>query len=138
MANEAQQPDCILVVDGDVLVRHAIADYLRNCGYVVIEASSTDEAVMVLNERSLPVRAVLCQSDVPGSQNAFALRLWTAEHRTDVQFALAGSPDAAAGKAAELCDEGPQLSRPYDPQGLVDYIRRILGSARSTKVGAAG
>lgn len=128
MASAAEQSQCILVVDGDVLVRHAISDYLRHCGYVVVEASSTDEAMAVLNETDLPVDAVLCDAHAPGSQNAFQLRIWARQRRQDVQVALAGNIESAAHKAAELCEEGPHLARPYDPQGVVDYIRRLLGS----------
>jgi len=126
----AQQPHCILVVDGDVLVRHAISDYLRHCGYVVVEASSTDEALTVLGDEKLVVNAVLCDAEAPGSENAFQFRGWAAKHRQDVQIALAGSIDAAAHKAAELCEEGPHLARPYDPQSVVDYIRRLLGGSQ--------
>ncbi|PSJ39978.1 DNA-binding transcriptional response regulator [Allosphingosinicella deserti] len=129
MAEQAEQPRCILVVDGDVLVRHAISDYLRSCGYTVIEASSTDEAGTVLSDDSVPVDAVLCDAEAPGGRNAFQLRAWTREHRQDVQIALAGSIEAAATKAAEFCEQGPHLTRPYDPQSVVDYVRRLLGGA---------
>jgi CheY-like chemotaxis protein len=138
MADPTQQSECILVIDGDVLVRHAIADYLRQCGYTVVEASSTDEAVIVLNEADLQVTTALCDAEVPGLRNAFELRMWAAANRPEVHIALAASPEAAAGKAAELCDEGPQLSRPYDPQSVVDYIRRVLGGARASRIGLAG
>lgn len=131
MASAAEQPECILVVDGDVLVRHAISDYLRHCGYVVIEASSTDEAITVLNERKLPINAVLCDAEAPGSQNSFQFRAWAKQQRQDVQIALAGNIESAAHKAAELCEEGPHLARPYDPQSVVEYIRRLLGARGS-------
>jgi CheY-like chemotaxis protein len=110
-----------------VLVRHAIADYLRQCGYVVVEASTTDEAMIVLSDSDLNVEAVLCDAEAPGSTNAFQFRTWAVQHHQDVEVALAGSVDAAASKAAELCEEGPHLGRPYDPQSVLDYIRRLIG-----------
>ena len=134
MADTAQRPGCILVVDRDVLVRHAIADYLRDCGYVVIEASSTDEAVTVLDESTLSVSAALCDAEAPGSRNPFELRVWAREHRPGVEIALVGNIDSAASKAAELCEDGPQLARPYDPQSVVAYIRRVLGASRPSDV----
>ncbi|MCL6730322.1 response regulator [Sphingomonas hankyongi] len=137
MANQTQQSECVLVIDGDVLVRHAIADYLRNCGYIVIEASTTDEARTVLNEVSLAVDAAICDAEAPGSLNAFEFRAWALRERPAVQIALAGNIETAAHKAAELCEEGPQLSKPYDPQGVISYIRRLLGNARSATVGGA-
>jgi CheY-like chemotaxis protein len=129
MAEQATSPQCILVVDGDVLVRHAIADYLRHCGYVVVEASSTDEAMIVLQDESIGLDAVLCDAQAPGSLNAFQFRAKAADIRKHVQVTLAGNVEAAADKAAELCDDGPHLARPYDPQSAVDYIRRLLGGA---------
>ena len=129
MAEPADSPRSILVVDGDVLVRHAIADYLRTCGYVVIEAATTDEAVTVLADSGLIVDAVLCDAEAPGTQNAIQLRRWAADQHHHVQIALAGNIEAAAHKAAELCEEGPHLARPYDPQHVVSYIRRLLGGA---------
>jgi CheY-like chemotaxis protein len=130
MAEKAEQRS-ILVVDGDVIVRHAISDYLRHCGYAVIEASSTDEAVSVLSETSLLVDAILCDAEAPGALNPFQFRLWAAQqkHRKGVEIALAGNIEAAAHKAAELCEKGPHLARPYDPQSVVEYIRRMIGTA---------
>jgi DNA-binding NtrC family response regulator len=125
------------VVDGEVLVRHVISDYLRTCGYVVVEAASTDEAAIVLDDKTVIVQAVLCDADAPGSRSAFQLRAWALERRPEVQTILAASIEARANKAAELCEEGPQLNRPYDPQSVVEYIRRILGSRAAASLGKA-
>ena len=127
MAHQPGESQRLIVVDGEVLVRHVISDYLRTCGYIVVEASSTDEAAIVLDDVTFAADAVLCDADAPGSRSAFQLRSWALQRRPEVQVILAGSIAAAANKAAELCEEGPQLRRPYDPQGVVDYIRRMLG-----------
>ena len=50
----------ILIVDGDVISRHAIADYLRHCGYAVVEGANTDEALRALAEPSLGIDVILC------------------------------------------------------------------------------
>lgn len=131
MASEPRESQRILVVDGDVLVRHVISDYLRTCGYVVIEAASTDEAAIVLDDTS--VDAALCDAQAPGGRSAFQFRAWALQRRPEVQVILAGTIESAASKAAELCEDGPQLRRPYDPQSVVEYIRRIIGS-RATEI----
>ena len=137
MAQESGEPQRLIVIDGDVLVRHVISDYLRTCGYVVIEAATTDEATIVLDDLALGVDAALCDADAPGSQSAFQLRAWALQRRPEVQVILAGTTSAAANKAAELCEEGPQLRRPYDPQSVVEYIKRIIGSGRTDRVSKA-
>jgi CheY-like chemotaxis protein len=134
MAQQPGESQRLIVVDGDVLVRHVISDYLRSCGYVVVEAATTDEAAIVLDDTSVGINAALCDADAPGSQSAFQLRAWALQRRPEVQIILAGTVAAAAGKAAELCEEGPQLRRPYDPQSVVEYIRRIMGSRTADKL----
>jgi DNA-binding response OmpR family regulator len=134
MAQESGESQRLIVVDGDVLVRHVISDYLRTCGYIVIEAATTDEAAIVLDDFSIGLDAVLCDAEAPGSRSAFQLRAWALRRRPEVQVMLAGDIASAANKAAELCEEGPQLRRPYDPQSVVTYIRRIVGSRRADRL----
>jgi DNA-binding NtrC family response regulator len=130
----SQSQECIIVADSDVLVRHAISDYLRYCGYKVFEAASSDEARTILGEASVSVSAVLCDAQIAGSLNGFQLRAWMRENFSAVAIVLAGNVTTAANAAAEMCDEGPHLARPYDPQGVVDYINRLLGtSGRSVR-----
>lgn len=128
MASRGSPPehDAILVVDGEVLVRHAISDYLRDCGYTVVEAANGDEAVTVLGEAGLQVDAILCDAQIEGSFNGFELRQWVRQHRPELQIILSGTVASAANAAAELCEQGPQLARPYEPQSVVDYIKRLL------------
>lgn len=136
MSDGSNGADSILVVDGDVLVRHAIADYLRSCGYTVIEAATTDEAAMVVQKDTVEISAVLCDAEAPGARNSFELRTWVRETRENVQVILAGSVEGMASKAANLCEGGPELARPYDPQGVVDFIRRMLGTTPASDLRA--
>ena len=137
MAQQSGESQRILVVDGDVLVRHVISDYLRTCGYVVVEAASTDEAMTLLDESDVTIEAVLCDADAPGDQSAFQFRAWAVRRTPATQIILAGSVAAAADKAAELCEEGPQLRRPYDPQGVVEYIRRLISTRPAERLNEA-
>lgn len=125
MSEPSTETYCLIVADGDVLVRSALADYLRDCGYRVIEAASSDEVITVLQDKTLEIGTLLADADLPGSLNAFALRLWVKEHGSDVHVVLAGNTRTAAEAAGELCDDGPELKRPYEPQSVVDYIKRL-------------
>ena len=123
-ANTRKQ--CILVVDCEVIVRHAISAYLRECGYDVIEAATTDEAMTVLGDSSIPVDAVMCDVAAAGSCSGFELSVWTRKERPRLEVILSGSIPATVSAAAQLCEQGPHLARPYDPQAVVDYIKRLL------------
>jgi CheY-like chemotaxis protein len=115
----------VLVVDSDILSRHALADYLRHCGYVVVEAVSTDEALAALGEPSLDVDVILCAVEALGTQSGFELATWVRQNRPELEVRIAGSLAGAAKEAANLCETGPHLAMPYEPQAVIDYIKQL-------------
>lgn len=118
----------ILIVDGDILSRHVIADYLRHCQYAVVEAANTDEALIALGEPTLSVDVILCDVSALGSRSGFELANWVRTNRPELEVRLAGGVEMAAQTAAELCETGPHLARPYEPGAVVDYIKRLRAS----------
>lgn len=124
----AKPDETILLLDGEVLVRHALAEYLRDCGYRVVEAATSDEALVFLESRSVPIRVVLADADCPGTLDGFSLARRIRESGAAVKVVLAGSNAKAAHEAARLCDEGPDLARPYDHQLVLDRISRLLAA----------
>ena len=115
----------VLVIDGDILSRHAIADYLRRCGYIVVEAVSTDEAMAALSEPILSIDVIMCDVQAIGTQSAFQFANWVKQNHPALAVKLAGDLASVATTAAELCEGGPHLARPYEPQAVVDYIFQL-------------
>lgn len=127
-------PQVVLVVEDEILVRMVIADYLRSCGYRVIEAASADEAMIILQHKEFEVDVVFSDIEMPGSMDGFELSKWLRANRPTVDVILAGSVQRATDAAADLCDEGP-LPKPYEPQAAADRIRQLMAlrSARRKK-----
>ena len=123
--NSGKNDASVLVVDGDIVSRHAIANYLRNCGYSVIEAANTAEAYLAMGEQSLSIDIVLVAVIGMDARQAFEVANWAGSNRPGVLVKLAGNVDSAARAAAGLCDSGPHLKRPYEPEMVVDYIKRM-------------
>jgi DNA-binding response OmpR family regulator len=119
----------VLVVDDEILERLAVSEYLRNCGFRVIEAATTDEALIALGQENLPIDVVLSDVGVSGSLDGFGLAQWLREHKPGLPIILAATPARAAAAAGDLCEEGPMLAKPYDPQILLDQIRSTLANA---------
>jgi CheY-like chemotaxis protein len=118
--------ETVVVVDAEVLVRLVIAAYLRDCGYRVVEATSAAEAMQLLDVDDLRADVVLTAVDLGGETDGFALAQWVRRRRPGLEVLLAGTVAREAHLAGELCDQGPTLSRPYEPQAVVDRIRRLL------------
>ena len=122
--------DTILVVEDEVLIRLVIAEYLRDCGYRVIEAAHADEALLVLGKAEIEIDVVFTDVEMPGSMDGFALAQWVRSNRPGVDVILAGSVGRAVQAASDLCDDSNHVPKPYDAQGVHDRIRRLLASRR--------
>jgi CheY-like chemotaxis protein len=119
--------EAVLVVDDQVLVRMSIAAYLRDCGYRVVEAAGPEEARLVIEhdeEHSLCI--VLSGVAMPANGDGFGLAQWIRQRRPDLEVVLAGTPARAADAAGDICERGPTLARPYEPQVVLDRIRWLL------------
>lgn len=130
MAEELANPPCLIVADHDVLIRNGLAEYLRHCGYKVFEAATSDEVIIALEEGATSFQAMLVDAELSGELNAFELRMWVRGHYPGVDVILAGNVDRAAKAAGHLCDDGPHLQRPYDPESVVAHIKRLLAATR--------
>jgi DNA-binding NtrC family response regulator len=61
----------ILVVEDDVLIRAAAAQYLRGAGFEVLEAVNVEQALELL--RAGPIQVVFTDVKLPGSQSGLDL-----------------------------------------------------------------
>ena len=123
MTDDASQ--VVLVVEDEILIRMVIAEYLRSCGYRVIEAASADEALIVLQHKELEVDVVFSDIEMPGSMDGFELSKWLRTNRPNVDVILAGTVARASDAAADLCDSGP-VPKPYEPRIPAERIRQLL------------
>src|SRR5918996_464435 len=83
-ATERSTPESrtLLLVHGDILVRTALAAYLRECCYDVVEAGTAEEATQALR---LNMKFDLAFLDVEGEEGAgFQLAQTIREHRPAV------------------------------------------------------
>ncbi len=122
-------PQTILVVEDEVLIRLVIAEYLRDCGYKVHEAAHADEAVLVLQSPDVTIDIVFSDVAMPGSMDGFGLARWIRANRPEIQVVLTSGIDRSAEVAGMLCEAGPLLAKPYEPQGVVDRIKLLRARA---------
>jgi DNA-binding response OmpR family regulator len=125
MVNKA----CVMIVEADILVRHPLAEYLRECGYKVIETFNADEARQLLGGDLPSVEIDIVLADANGAGKAgFAFAAWTRENHPGVEVLLAGSIAGAAEKAGDICKEGPALTKPYDHKQVLEHIHRLVAA----------
>lgn len=121
----------VLLVEGDMVVRHPLAEYLRECGFTVFEAANGEEAKAALNARDLNIEIVLV--DLATAASGFALRQWILKHNPSVEVMLAGSVEKAVAGAAEVCEDGLAIRKPYEHHLVLNRIRQSLARRESAK-----
>jgi CheY-like chemotaxis protein len=121
----------ILIVEPDILVRMVVADYLRDCGYRVVEGVNADDVLAVL-EAGTKIDVILTEVQLAGSIDGFGLARQIRANRPDIDVILTAGASRAADKAGDLCDDGP-LAKPYHPQEVVRRIN-VLRERRRTSL----
>ncbi len=128
--------ETILIVEDEVLIRLDVADYLRECGYRVIEVGNASEAMAVL-QSGCRIDLVFSDVQLPGSSDGFTLSRWVRTHQPEVKVILTSGDARSAQVAGELCEDGPLEKKPYDPQELLKRIRASLAHARRAEPNSA-
>lgn len=114
----------LLVVEPDVVIRLAVAAYLRECGYAVIEAGTTDEA-KALMPANPKIEVALIDVEARGEVDGFGLAQWVRANSA-AKVVLTSGIHRTAQDAAKICEHGPVVHKPYDHQNLERHIRELL------------
>jgi CheY-like chemotaxis protein len=120
-----KQPPTILVVDDVVLARMVAASQLRHHGFVVIEVSSADEAMRILDA---PVKVDLVFADVNlegSSLDGFGLGRWVRDNKPGMKVLLTSGVVRSPAP-----DDETVLPKPYKYEELVRRVRALLASDR--------
>ncbi|HEX4160170.1 MAG TPA: response regulator [Rhizomicrobium sp.] len=119
--------ETVLVAEPDVLARMVLAEYLRECGYEVMEAGSAEEVLSVLGW-GRKIGVVLLNSQISQGKG-FELAREIRENHPGIDIVLTFGIAKSAEKASEICDGGPQ-ERPYHPQEVVRRIQQLRGARK--------
>jgi len=125
IANDTTVTARVLVVDADVLVRTEVARYLRECGFVVLEAGTAEEAIALIRAAP-PVDVAFIDLGPPGQLDGFGLVQWIHRERPSIKTILTAGVQRTCEEASELCHHGPALQKPYDHGELERRIRQLL------------
>jgi DNA-binding response OmpR family regulator len=126
-----QAPRVLLLLEPDILIRMMIAQYLRECGYTVIEGvSASDFRTLIGSGRQIHV--VLADVVLAGDTNGFELarRIRQTHPRTDA--ILTSGVETTALQTHEPCHEGP-IRKPYHPKDVEARIRKLLERRRANQ-----
>ena len=115
---EATRQRAVLVVEDEILIRSAVAEFLRNVGYKVIEAADAAEAVAIFASRT-QIDLVFSDINMPGPMDGLGLVRWIADQHPGTHIILT----SAISRARRAGQSGAGfLPKPYR---LAEAARRI-------------
>lgn len=113
----------ILVVEDETLIRIYVADYLRECGFNVVEAADGAKAVQIL-EANDAVHLVFTDITLPGHPDGLGLAEWIRSRRPDLPLILTSGKVTA--EAAQEASNAPFFAKPCDYAEVASTMRRML------------
>jgi DNA-binding response OmpR family regulator len=116
----------VMIVEPEVLVRMVLAEYLRDCGYSVIEATAAKDVWTVLDSGH---RLDVIVAEV-GAVDGFSVAKRVRQTHPDINVILTSGIAGAALESHELCKEGP-IKQPYEPKEVEARIRLLLERRRA-------
>jgi DNA-binding NtrC family response regulator len=109
------------------MVRMPIAEYLRDCGYNVLEAGSASEAIAAVDTEG-PVNVVFSDIRMPGKMDGIALAEWFQSHYPSVPVLLTSGYNG--GRTVPLASMARTrfIEKPYSQTQVASRIAALLES----------
>jgi len=130
--------ETVLVVDDEPVVRAMMRRSLGEAGYQVLEAEDGETALARAAAHAGPIDVLVTDLAMPGMRGReLARRL--KEHRPDLRVLFVSGFAGDEVERLGLLEAGrPFLSKPFDPELLVDRVRHLLAESGARPRGAAG
>ena len=109
-----------------MLVRMPIAEYLRDCGYNVVEAANAKQAIALMDSDG-PVSLVFSDVRMPGTMDGFALAEWFGSHYPGVPVLLTSGYGGRTVPPASASG-GKFIDKPYSQTQVARRIAALLDS----------
>lgn len=119
----------LLLVEADVLVRHALGEFMRACDITVIEAVDADDAKAIL-VAGPTIDLLLSDAHLAGEGSGFVLAQWVRRHRGDVEVMLTATLEHKAQAAAEIVARFPHCNPSSDANKLAAKLQGMLAERK--------
>lgn len=118
---------CILVVEDDFLIRLMLVEELQDAGYEVREATTGDQALILLEKIDPPLRILITDIHMPGRISGLDLATHVrGRHPLVPIIYTTGRPDAL-GHLHHLDKNQALVRKPYAPDEVIKNIHKLLG-----------
>jgi CheY-like chemotaxis protein len=122
---EHQGLHTVLVVEDEMMVRMPIAEYLRDCGYSVVEAANASEAIAAVDAEG-PFSLVFSDIRMPGKMDGVGLAEWFQSHYPTVPVLLTSGYSGGRGATPGFLPRNRFIEKPYSQTQVAKRIAALL------------
>jgi len=115
----------VLVVEDDMMVRMPIAEYLRDCGYNVLEAGDAAEAIATVHA-SAAISVVFSDVRMPGAMDGFGLARWLRANHPDIAVILTSGYNGSRSLSLDVAQGVKLIEKPYSQAQVARRIKDLL------------
>lgn len=117
----------VLVVEDELMVRMPIVEYLRDCGYHVVEAGDASEAIAATDAEAT-VNLVFSDVRMPGKMDGLGLAEWFRSHHPEVPVLLTSGYSGGRGRIPASTIADSFIEKPYSQKQVERRIAALLDS----------
>ncbi len=108
-----------------MMVRMPIAEYLRDCGYNVLEAADASEAIATMRTEG-PVSLVFSDIRMPGKMDGLGLAEWFQSHHPSVPVLLTSGYNGGRSVPVDPISRTRFIEKPYSQTQVARQIAALL------------
>lgn len=112
-----------MVVEAHVLVRATVADYIRECGFKVYEATSAAEALEML-QAGHKIDVLLSDAGASEPPDGFALAKQIRQEFPAIEIILTNGLPMMVQRIGELCERTSQ-KKPYEYEQMLNRLELL-------------
>ena len=120
------RPPTVLVVDDEITIRRAVQRILARQGFGVVEASSGDEALAVIEGGRVAIDVVLSDVVMPGLRGTELVRRLQGKEGGPRCMLMTGVALDDLQDELDACGSVPMLPKPWFPGELTAAVRGLL------------
>jgi len=121
--------ETILLVEDQDEVRRIAREALARHGYTVVEASSGEEALALVEKHDGSIQLVLTDVVMPGMDGRELAKQIALHHQGVRILCMSGYADAAVGSDGVLVPGLAFLQKPFTPTSLLQKVREVLDAS---------
>jgi two-component system cell cycle sensor histidine kinase/response regulator CckA len=121
-----QGQETVLVVEDEELVRRVARRILQNYGYIILEASTGREALVIGEEYPGPIHLLLTDVMMPEMGGKELVDRWKDQHPETQVIFTSGYTENAIVHNGNLDPDIHFIQKPYRPNALARMVREVL------------